>query len=103
MAIPAMATLRTNARAGIRRRTSRAANGGDSDIGALDLVAADVGLRPHLRSQINMLPLSRRDHALACAVVESLDDDGYLRTALEELARLSDLEPRSRRRRCRSR
>ena len=33
-----------------------------------------------------MLPLSRRDHALACAVVESLDDDGYLRTDLEELA-----------------
>jgi len=68
-------------------------NSGESDIGALDLVAADVGLRPHLRSQINMLPLSSRDHALACAVVESLDDDGYLRTDLEELARLSDLEP----------
>ena len=68
-------------------------NNGESDIGALDLVAADVGLRPHLRSQINMLPLSTRDHALACAVVESLDDDGYLRTDLEELARLSDLEP----------
>jgi RNA polymerase sigma-54 factor len=68
-------------------------NTGESDIGALDLVAADVGLRPHLRSQINMLPLSTRDHALACAVVESLDDDGYLRTDLEELARLSDLEP----------
>ena len=72
---------------------SRNNNSGESDIGALDLVAADVGLRPHLRSQINMLPLSTRDHALACAVVESLDDDGYLRTDLEELARLSDLEP----------
>ena len=68
-------------------------NNGESDIGALDLVAADVGLRPHLRSQINVLPLSPRDHALACAVVESLDDDGYLRTDLEELVRLSDLEP----------
>ena len=66
---------------------------GDSDIGALDLVAADVGLRPHLRSQINVLPLSRRDHALACLVAESLDDDGYLRTDLEELAALSDLDP----------
>ena len=69
------------------------ANSGESDIGALDLVAAEIGLRPHLRSQINMLPLSQRDHALACAVVESLDDDGYLRTDLEELARFSDLEP----------
>ena len=66
---------------------------GDSDISALDLVAADVGLRPHLRSQINVLPLSARDHALACLVVESLDDDGYLRTDLEELAGVSDLDP----------
>ena len=72
---------------------SRNNNGTESDIGALDLVAADVGLRPHLRGQVNVLPLSRRDHALACAVIESLDDDGYLRTDLEELARFSDLEP----------
>jgi RNA polymerase sigma-54 factor len=68
-------------------------SGGESDIGALDLVAADVGLRPHLHSQINVLPLSPRDHALACLVVESLDDDGYLRTDLEELAGFSDLDP----------
>ena len=69
------------------------ANGTESDIGALDLVAADEGLRPHLHRQINVLPLSTRDHALACTVIESLDDDGYLRTDLEELARLADLDP----------
>ena len=68
-------------------------NGIESDIGALDLVAAEIGLRAHLRSQINVLPLSPRDHTLACMVIESLDDDGYLRTGLEELARWSDLEP----------
>ncbi|MEP7057021.1 MAG: RNA polymerase factor sigma-54 [Caldimonas sp.] len=68
-------------------------NSGESDFGALDLVAAEIGLRPHLRSQINMLPLSRRDHALACAVIESLDDDGYLRSDLDELAPLSDFDP----------
>jgi RNA polymerase sigma-54 factor len=72
---------------------SRNGSGTESDIGALDLVAADVGLRAHLRGQVNVLPLSRRDHALACAVIESLDDDGYLRTDLEELARFSELEP----------
>ena len=65
----------------------------ESDFGALDLVAADIGLRPYLRSQINVLPLSRRDHALACTVIESLDDDGYLRTDLEELSRFSELDP----------
>jgi RNA polymerase sigma-54 factor len=69
------------------------ANGTESEIGALDLVAADEGLRPHLHRQINVLPLSMRDHTLACTVIESLDDDGYLRTDLEELARLPDLDP----------
>ena len=67
--------------------------GAESDFGALDLVAAEIGLRPYLRSQINVLPLSRRDHALACTVIESLDDDGYLRTDLEELSRFSELDP----------
>ncbi len=70
------------------RRTS-----GDADISALDLVVAEVGLRSHLRSQIRMLPLSQRDHALACFIIESLDDDGYLRTDLAELASLSEFDP----------
>jgi len=66
---------------------------GDSDISAMELVAADVDLRQHLRSQINVLPLSERDHALACTIIESLDDDGYLRTGLPELGRLAGLSP----------
>jgi RNA polymerase sigma-54 factor len=65
----------------------------EGDVGALDLIAADIGLRPFLRTQINVLPLSRRDHALACAIVESLDDDGYLRTSLDELAATSGMSP----------
>ena len=73
--------------------TSPRTSGTESDVSALDLIAANVGLRQHLRGQINVLPLSRRDHALACVVVESLDDDGYLRTDLDELAALSGLEP----------
>ena len=66
---------------------------GDSDISAMELVAADIDLRQHLRSQINMLPLGERDHALACTIIESLDDDGYLRTGLDELAELAALSP----------
>ncbi|MEO6363746.1 MAG: RNA polymerase factor sigma-54 [Caldimonas sp.] len=65
----------------------------DGDIGALDLIAADVGLRAHLRSQINVLPLSERDHVLACAIIESLDDDGYLRISLDEISHSSGMEP----------
>jgi RNA polymerase sigma-54 factor len=67
--------------------------GAESDISALDLIAADVGLRQHLHTQINVLPLSPRDHCLACAIVESLDDDGYLRTPLEEIAVSSGMDP----------
>ena len=59
--------------------------GAESDLSALDLVAADVGLRQYLHTQINVLRLDPREHALACAIVESLDDDGYLRTPLDEL------------------
>ena len=67
------------------------------------MIAADVGLRQHLHGQINVLPLEQRDHALACAIVESLDDDGYLRVELEELAGQRMSTRRRGDRRCRSR
>lgn len=60
---------------------------------ALDLVPAQPGLRAHLHGQLNLLPLPERDLALAKAVVESLDDDGYLRQPLDELTADSGLEP----------
>ncbi len=67
--------------------------GAEGDISALDLIAADVGLRQHLRTQVNVLPLPQRDHALACAIIESLDDDGYLRTPLEEIGAMAGMSP----------
>jgi RNA polymerase sigma-54 factor len=67
--------------------------GNDARVSAIDMMVADVGLRNHLRSQANILPLSSRDHALVCTIIESLDDDGYLRCELDELAELCDLEP----------
>lgn len=71
----------------------RRAGASGSDVSALDFLAADVGLREHLHRQLNVLPLTPRDHLLAATIVESLDDDGYLRTALPELARLTGLSP----------
>ncbi|HPU49943.1 MAG TPA: RNA polymerase factor sigma-54 [Burkholderiaceae bacterium] len=67
--------------------------GAPSTVTALDLVHSQVGLRDQLRGQANTLPLSARDHTLVCAIVESLDDDGYLRTSLDEIAALVDLDP----------
>ena len=59
-------------------------------------MVAEPGLRPHLRGQANMLPLSNRDHTLVCAIIESLDDDGSRRSPLEEIRgniRAAGLEP----------
>ncbi|WP_280156216.1 RNA polymerase factor sigma-54 [Piscinibacter sp. XHJ-5] len=72
--------------------SSSANSTGDSD-GVMEMVAADVDLRQHLHGQINVMPLTDRDRALVGAVIESLDDDGYLRLSLEELADLAEMEP----------
>lgn len=60
--------------------------------GVFDSLAAQTTLADHLMGQLNLLPLSPRDWALAAAVVESLDDDGYLRTPLSEVAALVPLD-----------
>lgn len=65
----------------------------DNDFNVFDMVPADVGLRQHLRTQANVLPLSDRDRALVGCVIESLDDDGYLRTDLMTLPCLDELDP----------
>lgn len=65
----------------------------DDGFNVFDMVAADVGLRQHLRTQANLLSLSDRDRALVGCVIESLDDDGYLRTDLMTLPCLAELAP----------
>lgn len=57
--------------------------------GDLDFAAGltrPVGLREHLHAQLGVLRLSDEERACAAAVVDCLDDDGYLRTSLDELA-----------------
>lgn len=48
--------------------------------------AGAPNLREHLLWQLNMVPLPFHDKQLAGAIVDSLDDDGYLKTDLAELA-----------------
>ncbi len=67
--------------------------GEGSDISAMDLVVTPTGLNSHLHGQLNLLPLSARDMALAKAVVELLDDDGYLRADPFELTAEPDFDP----------
>lgn len=65
----------------------------DSEMSAMEMMAVETSLNTHLHTQLNVLPLSERDLLLARVIVESLDDDGYLRTPLQELAGVTGLEP----------
>jgi len=66
---------------------------GEDGTTAMDMTACDTTLAMHLHGQLNLMPLSPRDLCLARAIVESLDDDGYLRTPLAEIAALVPCEP----------
>lgn len=72
---------------------TRLASARGDDISALDLMADTVSLANHLHAQLAVQPLSERDRLLAQVIIQSLDDDGYLRTALDELCQLADLAP----------
>lgn len=60
---------------------------------SFDTLAAPTTLAEHLASQLNVMPLPHRDRALALAMVHSLDEDGYLRTPLQEVGQACDLVP----------
>jgi RNA polymerase sigma-54 factor len=56
--------------------------------------AAPEGLRDQLQWQVNLSGFSAREAAIATAIIDALDDDGYLREGLEPvLAALHALEP----------
>ncbi|RZL92679.1 MAG: RNA polymerase sigma-54 factor [Variovorax sp.] len=58
----------------------------DESFDLLQQAPEPVSLRAHLHAQLGVLRLDERESAFARAVVEALDDDGYLRVSLEELA-----------------
>ncbi|MFT3815593.1 MAG: RNA polymerase factor sigma-54 [Acidovorax sp.] len=74
-------------------RPSSSRHVAEEGIGAMELAACDTTLAMHLHGQLNVMALAGRDLCIARAVVESLDDDGYLRIPLEELIDLQQLSP----------
>lgn len=52
-----------------------------------------LDLRDHLRHELCGYRLTERDRLLAEALVEALDDDGYLRQAFEDIAGALELTP----------
>lgn len=65
----------------------------DGELSALEMMVADTSLATHLHGQVNLLALPERALFMARAIIESLDDDGYLRTPLDELIALVPLTP----------
>jgi RNA polymerase sigma-54 factor len=61
--------------------------------GVFDTLEARTSLADHLLGQVNVMPLAPRDRLLAAAVIDSLEDDGYLRTPLAEVGAALDLLP----------
>jgi len=51
-------------------------------------------LREHLLWQLNLTPTTEQDRAIAVAIIDALDEDGYLQTSPEELLKVlgEDLE-----------
>jgi RNA polymerase sigma-54 factor len=68
-------------------------SGDDENEGGFQTPAASATLREHLLDQVALLPLSLRDRALVSALVDALDEDGYLEQALDEIAASLSAEP----------
>lgn len=61
----------------------------DDDLPPLQVHEATTSLREHLSAQLRVTQAGLRDRALVTFLIESLDDDGYLGAALDEV--LTDL------------
>ena len=61
-------------------------SGGNLDEDGLEPQDAEVeDLRDHLLWQLNLTPMSARDRAIAAAIIEAVDDDGYLSESDESI------------------
>ena len=65
-----------------------AAGNADDDEAFFPQQVAASSLRDHLNSQLALLNLPLRDRQIVAALIDALDDDGYLTSSLEELLEL---------------
>jgi RNA polymerase sigma-54 factor len=64
-------------------------SGGEETPDWTEWTASPSTLHDSLREQLLLLGLSERDHVLANLVIDALDDDGFLRLPLEDVAALA--------------
>lgn len=62
------------------------ANGGDADMDAAERVAASESLQDYLQWQLQLSQLSPRQLRIGLALVDAIDDDGYLRETPEAIS-----------------
>jgi RNA polymerase sigma-54 factor len=65
---------------------------GDDDDTFLPQQVATSSLRDHLNAQLALLNLPLRDRQIVAALIDALDEDGYLQTTIEELLELFPAE-----------
>ncbi len=74
--------------------TSFSAPGGDHDRDFFEThLGSSESLHEHLHWQLDLTPFSDVDRAIAEAIIDSINDDGYLNISLEELNESLDLAP----------
>jgi len=77
-------------------QSERTGNGQDSeDSDWTEWAETTTSLRDHLQQQLLSVRLNSRDLEMAGLIIEALDEDGYLRQTLEELAEVSTLTPQT--------
>lgn len=74
------------------RASSRHNNDGD-DVDPGAWAHAQPTMHEHLHNLLHLYPLNERDRAAAQVVIEALDDDGYLREPLADLAEAFEADP----------
>src|SRR3546814_20991247 len=70
---------------------ARPAHEGDSDNDAAARMVDSDNLPDHLLWQLNLSPMSERDRRIGLALVDAIDDDGYLAESIDGL--LAGLRP----------
>ena len=71
---------------GIRETPGKTRTQNDGDIDDSDRDTPTTSLQDHLRSQLSSMRLSDADAAAVLVLIDSLDDEGYLADALEDIA-----------------
>ena len=77
-----------SSRADLDFSSSGGGGGGDETPDWTEWTASPSTLHDSLREQLLLLGLTERDHVLANLIIDALDDDGFLRLPLEDVAAL---------------